>query len=120
MIYLDNTFWSMDRIKDTIMSKVEMVESPIGNWFFDWFKGPFEWIKTMVNKFSTIVTVISLVILVFILFPVLEIGLLIWKVGFRIVSLMVRSISSLRDRLRYSAPRGQTANRIRRYLRHAP
>ena len=113
---LDNTFERLSRLTGSITANIGIVESPISNWFFDIMKTPLGWIEYVFDKFSTALTIIMLVLAVIILFPVLEIGIVVWKVGYSTFSALASPIQRLSARWRISNARQLSRRRIKRYL----
>lgn len=113
---LDTSFERLSRLTETIMKDVKLIESPISNWLFDSMKGIMSHISSFISGFSTIVTIILAIGAVILLFPVIEIGIILYKFGYRAFSAIASPMQRLMVRLRSKRIRRKNINRVRRYL----
>lgn len=116
MTNLDNKFDRLSRLTDSIWRNVTLVESPIGNWFFDQFKGVGNWISGIISSFGNVLSVIFVIGTIILIFPVIEILLIVWKIGYAAFSAIASPIQRWSTRLRSTRLRTKPIRRLRRYL----
>lgn len=118
---LDSAFGRLSRLTESIRADVKQFGQPVSNWllrgnWLDIFKAPFKWIENLINEFSTVITVIACILAVVIFFPVLEIALVLWKVGCKLFTALTIFLRAIVRRARRNTTRNPSRNRIRRYL----
>ncbi|CAA2962379.1 Hypothetical predicted protein, partial [Olea europaea subsp. europaea] len=83
---LDYAFEKLSSLTDSVKEKVKLIESPIPKWLTSPFKSIGGAIGKFFAEFSWIISIVASLVVFIILFPVLEIGLLFVKFGYKAVS----------------------------------
>jgi len=113
---LDSSFERLSRLTNNIVREIKTIDSPISNRLFDAIKVPMGWISWFFNRFSTIIAIVFSIAAALLLLPIIEIGLMLWKVSYKIAATIIACAMWLTDRCRPVRRRHATSRRLRRYL----
>jgi hypothetical protein len=114
---LDSAFERLSRLTSSITGNVRQIDSPIGNWLFDTIKTPMKWVQGLMDKFSTTITIVLAIAAFLVLFPIIEVGLIVWKLGYKAFSALASPMHRLSRRWQSVSARQISSNHVRRYLR---
>ena len=113
---LDSSFERLSRLTNTIVREIKTIDSPISNRLFDAIKVPMGWISLFFNRFSAIIAIVLSIAAAILLLPIIVIGVMLWRVSYKIAATIIACAMWLTDRCRPVRRRHTTSRRLRSYL----